>query len=316
MHRRHLLALAAVLAVPSSLAQAVDNLQIIVPSEPGGAWDTTARALADAMTANGGKGVSVENLPGDGGVIGLTQLVDQEKGRSDVLMLTGPLMMGSALVGNTRLDLGQTTPIARLAGEYQVVVVPVNSPYRTLTELAADLKRDASQVAIAGGSVSGVELVLAGLFAKAAGGDVTRMNYVPFNDGKDAIAAVVGKYAAAGIGNFSHWAEMIAAGKVRALAISSPERAVGIDIPTLKEQGLDVVLANWRGVVAPPGIDAAAKQALLADVEAAVKLPAWQQVLDEKGWTNLYLAGDDFAKQIEVETALTKEVLYGLGVIN
>jgi putative tricarboxylic transport membrane protein len=316
MHRRHLLALAAVLAVPSSLALAVDNLQIIVPSEPGGGWDTTARALGDVMTANGIKGVSVENVPGNGGVIGLTQLVDQEKGRGDVLMLTGPLMIGSALVGNAQIDLEQTTPIARLAGEYLVVVVPANSPYRSLTDLAADLKRDASQVAIAGGAVGGVELILAGLIAKVAGGDVTRMNYVPFNDGKDAIAAVVGKYAAAGIGNFSHWAEMIAAGKVRALAISSPERAVGIDIPTLKEQGLEVVLANWRGVVAPPGIEAAAKQALLADVEAAVKSPQWQQVLNDSGWANLYLAGDDFAKQISDETAFAKEVLYSVGVIN
>ena len=318
MIRRNILSLALATAFAfGSLgsAYAVDNLRIIAPAKPGGGWDGLARSLAEVMTAAGAAGVTVENVPGAGGTVGLAQLVDQEKGKGDVLMVNGLVMLGAILTNKSAVNLGMTTPIARLTGEYEVVVVPAASELKTLADLAAKLKADTGSVPFGGGSAGGTDHILAGLVAKAAGGDVTKLNYVPFSGGGEALAAILGGHVAAGISGYSEWAVQIASGELRVLAISAGERQAGIDIATMKEQGIDVELANWRAVVAPPGIDDAAKKALLASVEATVKSDAWKKILADKKWTDLYLAGDDFAKLIEAENAKTTEVLKSVGLV-
>jgi putative tricarboxylic transport membrane protein len=319
MLRRHLLALsiATALGFGSTVpALAVDDLRIIAPAKPGGGWDGTARALAEVMTANGAKGVTVENVPGAGGTVGLAQLVDQEKGKGNVLMVNGLVMLGAILTNKSPVDLSMTTPIARLTGEYEVIVVPAASEIKSLADLAAKLKSDTGSVAIGGGSAGGTDHILAGLVAKAAGGDVTKLNYVPFSGGGEALAAIMGGHVVAGISGYSEWAGQIASGELRALGISAPDKQAGIDIPTIKDGGLDVTLANWRAVVAPPGLDDASKKALLDSVDAAVKSDGWKKVLADKKWTDLYLAGDDFTKLIAAENAATTEILKGVGLVN
>jgi putative tricarboxylic transport membrane protein len=311
------IALAAMMAVSSvATVQAADGLRIIAPAKPGGGWDGLARALADTMTAAGAKGITVENVPGAGGTVGLAQLVDQEKGKGNVLMVNGLVMLGAILTNKSPVNLGMTTPIARLTGEYEVVVVNAASPIKTLADLSAAIKADAGKVAMAGGSAGGTDHILAGLIVKASGGDVSKLNYVPFSGGGEALAAILGGHVTAGISGYSEWAGQIASGELRVLGLSAAEKQAGIDAPTLKEQGVDVVLANWRAVVAPPGIDDASKQALLAAVDATVKSDAWKAVLAEKKWTDLYLAGDDFAKLIDAENAATTEILKGVGLVN
>jgi putative tricarboxylic transport membrane protein len=297
-------------------ANAVDNLRIIAPAKPGGGWDQTARALAEVMTAAGAKGVTVENIPGAGGTVGLAQLVDQEKGKGDVLMVNGLVMMGAILTNQSPVNLGMTTPIARLTGEYEVVVVPASSDIKSLQDLAAKIKADAGSVAIGGGSAGGTDHILAGLVVKAAGGDVAKLNYVPFSGGGEALAAVLGGHVVAGISGYSEWAGQIASGELRALAISAPERQPGIEVATFKEQGMAVELANWRAIVAPPELNPTDKTALLQAVDSAVKSEAWKKVLADKKWTDLYLSGDEFAKSIEAENAATTEILKGVGLVN
>ncbi|MGL4294100.1 MAG: tripartite tricarboxylate transporter substrate binding protein, partial [Aestuariivirga sp.] len=289
MIRRHLLAAALAVAVGtagfSGTAFAVNDLRIIAPAGPGGGWDQTARALADVMAASGATGITVENVPGAGGTVGLAQLVDQEKGKPNVMMVNGLVMVGAILTNQSAVNLGMTTPVARLTGEYEVIVVPASSEVKTLADLVAKLKADTGTVAFGGGSAGGTDHILAGLVAKAAGGDVTKLNYVPFSGGGEALAAVMGGHVVAGISGYSEWAGQIASGELRALAISAPERQAGIDIPTLKEQGVEVELANWRAIVAPPGLDEAQTKALRDAVDAAVKSDAWKKVLAEKKWT-------------------------------
>jgi putative tricarboxylic transport membrane protein len=309
------IALAAGLFAAPTPAWAVDDLRIIAPAKPGGGWDQTARALSDVMAANGVNGVTVENVPGAGGIVGLAQLVDQEKGKPNVLMVNGLVMLGAILTNKSPVDLGMTTPIARLTGEYEVIVVPAASDIKTMADLAARLKADPGAVAFGGGSAGGTDHILAGLIAKAAGADVAKLNYVPFSGGGEALAAIMGGHVVAGISGYSEWSGQIMSGELRALAISAPVRQEGIDIPTLKEQGVDVELANWRAIVAPPGLDDAQKQALLDVVDATVKSEGWKKVLAEKKWTDLYLAGDDFGKLIATETALTTDVLKGIGLV-
>ena len=260
------------------------------------------------------KSVSVENVAGAGGTVGLAQLIDKEKGNGNVLMVNGLVMMGAILTNKSPATLDQVTPIARLTGEYEVVVVPAASDIKTLADLMGKLKADAGAVAWGGGSAGGTDHILAGLIAKAGGADLAKLNYVPFSGGGEALAAILGGHVTAGISGYGEWEGQIKSGELRALAISAPERVAGIDIPTLKEQGVDVDLANWRAIVAAPGIDDAQKKALLDVVDAAVKSEGWKKVLADKKWTDLYLAGDAFAKLIETENARVTEVLKTIGL--
>jgi putative tricarboxylic transport membrane protein len=184
-----------------------------------------------------------------------------------------------------------------------------------LADLTAKLKADPGSVAFGGGSAGGTDHILAGLVAKAVDADVSKLNYVPFSGGGEALAAILGGHVVAGISGYSEWAGQIESGELRALGISAPERQPGIDIATLKEQGVDVDLANWRAIVAPPGLDDAQEKALLETVDAAVKSDAWKKVLTDKNWTDLYLPGDDFGKLIAAENVRTTEVLKGIGLV-
>jgi len=324
MKRRTLIASAVALMLAGGLslnlsatpALALDELRIIAPAAPGGGWDQTARAMQEAIQSGGAvKAVTVENVPGAGGTVGLAQLAGQEQGKDNVLMVNGLVMMGAILTNKSAVTLDNTTPIARLTGEYEVIVVPGSSEIKTLADLVAKLKADPGSVAWGGGSAGGTDHILAGLIAKAAGADVSKLNYVPFSGGGEALAAVMGGHVVAGISGYSEWSGQIQTGELRALAISAPERVAGIDIPTLKEQSVDVQLANWRAIVAPPGITDDQKKALLATVDSAVKSDAWKKVLADKNWTDLYLPGDDFTKLIVTENAAVTDILKGIGLV-
>ncbi len=261
---RTLIAMTMVIGLSAFMApaQAVDGLRIIAPAATGGGWDQTARAMAEAMTAGGATGVTVENVPGAGGTVGLAQLVDQEKGKPNVLMVNGLVMVGAILTNQSPVNLGMVTPVARLTGEYEVIVVPASSDIKTMADLVAKLKEDAGKVSFGGGSAGGTDHILAGLVTKSAGGDLTKLNYVPYSGGGEALAAILGGHVTAGISGYSEWAGQIQSGELRALGISAPAKLDGIDIATLKEQGVDVELANWRAIVAAPGLDEAQTKAL------------------------------------------------------
>jgi putative tricarboxylic transport membrane protein len=307
----------AMLAFSGALpAFALDSLRIIAPAAPGGGWDQTARALQEVIQTSGSvPTVTVENVPGAGGTTGLAQLISQEAGKPDVLMVNGLVMVGAILTNKSAVTLAETTPVARLTGEYEVIVVPAASEIKSIGDLVSKLKEDPGAVPFGGGSAGGTDHILAGLIAKAAGGDVSKLNYVPFSGGGEALAAVMGGHVAAGISGYSEWEGQIQSGELRALAISAPERQAGIDIPTLKEQGVAVDLANWRAIVAPPGLTDEQKQELLGVVDKAVKGDAWKATLQKKNWTDLYLSGDDFAKLLDQENARVTDILKGIGLV-
>lgn len=310
------IAMAAGFACQPVAAEGLESLKIIVPAKPGGGWDQTGRALEqvirDAAIASS---VSVENVAGAGGTVGLAQLVDKEKGNGNVMMVTGLVMVGAVLTNNSPTTLAEVTPIARLTGEYEVVVVPTASPLKSMADLVAMLKADPGSVAWGGGSAGGTDHIIAGLIAKSAGVDLTKLNYVPFSGGGEALAAILGGHVTAGISGYSEWESQIAAGELRVLAITAPERVAGIDAATLKEQGVDVELANWRGIVAAPGITDEQKAALIASVEKTVGSDAWKKVLAEKKWTDLYLSGDAFGALVTEENARVTETLKSIGLV-
>jgi putative tricarboxylic transport membrane protein len=312
--RRGVLALAVAGFATSALAQM--ELKIMAPAGPGGGWDQTARSMQQALTASGAaKSVQVTNVPGAGGTIGLAQLVNNNKGDGNQLMVNGFVMVGAILTNKAPVSLEQTTPIARLTSEYLAIVVPANSPIKDAKDLAAAVKADPAKVTWAGGSAGGVDHIAVALFAKAVGADPTKINYVPFSGGGEALAAILGGKVTAGISGYTEFESQIKAGKLRLVGITSEKKLPNIDAPSLKEQGIDIEIANWRSVVAPPGISADEKKALTDAIDKMAKSPAWQEILKQKGWDDAYLSGDAFANFLKQEQARVKEVLTSVGLV-
>ncbi len=299
------------LSVP---ALAVDSVKILIPANPGGGWDTTGRELGKAMTAAGSaKSIQYDNKGGAGGTIGLAQFVNSSKGDPGAMMMTGMVMVGGIVMNKSPVNLSQTTPIARLMSEYEVIVVPANGP-KTLKELLEKFKANPGSVSWGGGSAGGVDHILAGMVANAVGVEPAKVNYVPFKGGGEQTGAIIGGHVTAGIAGYGEFAQHIKSGKMRALAISSAKRLQGIDIATLKEQGYDVELANWRGIVGPPGITKAQRDELIKAVETAVKSQGWKDTLKKQEWDDYYLAGDPYTAYIDSEMKRLSGVLGGLSL--
>lgn len=169
-------------------------------------------------------------------------------------MVTGMIMQGAILTNKSPMTLQSVTPIARLVGEYEMLAVTSDSPIKTLADLIEKLKADPRSVSWAGGSVGGTDQILAGLIGQKVGIDPKQINYIAHSGGGEAMQSLLGGHTTVGVNGYAELAPQVAAGKLRALAISSDERLPGIDVPTLKEQGVDISLANWRGIVAAPDI--------------------------------------------------------------
>ncbi|MFL5027070.1 MAG: Bug family tripartite tricarboxylate transporter substrate binding protein [Microvirga sp.] len=312
---RSALAAAAVAGFVTSAAAQME-LKIMAPAAPGGGWDQTARSMQQALTQSGvAKSVQVTNVPGAGGSIGIAQLVNNSKGDGHQLMVMGYVMVGALLTNKSPVTLDQTTPIARLTTEYEAIVVPANSPIQNAKDLAAAIKADPAKVTWAGGSAGGVDHIAAALFAKAAGADPTKINYIPFSGGGEALAAILGGKVTAGISGYGEFESQVKAGKLRLIGLTSATKTANVDVPSIKEQGIDLEIANWRAVVAPPGISADQKKALTDAMDKLAQSKEWQELLKAKGWENAYVSGDAFAKILANEQALTKEVLTAVGLV-
>ena len=293
-------------------ALAVDSVKMMIPANPGGGWDTTGRELGKAMTASGAvKNIQYDNKGGAAGTIGLAQFVNSAKGDPNALMMGGMVMVGGIIQNKSAVNLSQVTPVARLTSEYEVIVVPANGP-KTLKELLDKFKKDPGSVSWGGGSAGGTDHILAGLIAKDIGVEPAKVNYVPFKGGGEAVSAIIGGHVTAGISGLSEFAQHIKSGKMRALAVSSGKAMEGI--PSLKEQGVNVELANWRGVFAAPGITKAQRDDLIAAVEKATKSKEWQESLKKNDWEGYWLSGDAYGSYIDAENKRLGDILAQLSL--
>lgn len=291
------------------------QLQLFVPAAPGGGWDQTARTLEQVLRADKLIGsAQVTNVGGAGGVVGLPQFVNQWRGRPNALMVAGMVMVGAIIANKSATKLTQATPVARLTGEFLALTVPAASPFKTAGDFVAALKANPSKTPVAGGSAGGSDHILLGMIAKAAGVAPTQASYVPYAGGGQAVAALLGNQVAAGISGYGEFSQQIVGGKLRVLAISADKRQEGIDAPTLKEQGIDVELFNWRGVFAPPGVSAEQRAALVTLIETMAKGPAWTEELKKRDWTSILLTGDAYSKFVEEDTARIEGILKDLGL--
>ena len=138
---------------------------------------------------------------------------------------------------------------------------------------------------------------------------------MPFSGGGESLAAILGGKVTAGISGWGEYEGQIKAGKLRAIGVTSPQRMPGVDVPTFKEQGIDLVLTNWRSVMAAPGITATQKQTLVDAIDKLAKSKAWKDILKQKGWDDAYLTGDEFATFLKQEQVRVSRVLDSVGLV-
>lgn len=306
----------ALSALPARTLAQTEQVQLFVPAAPGGGWDQTARTMEQVLRAEKlVGGVQITNVAGAGGAVGLPQFVNQWKGRPNALMVGGMVMVGALIANKGPVKLTQTVPIARLTGELEVLVVPENSPFKTAKDFVAALKADPKKVSVAGGSAGGTDHILFGMIGKALGVAPAQLAYVAYSGGGPALAAILGGHVAAGISGLGEFGEQIKAGKLRALAVSGAERhADAPNLPTLKEQGIDVELFNWRGVFAPPNTTPEQRGAMIALMEKMAATAAWKDACAKRDWTPMLLTGDAYAKFIAEETTRIEAILKDLGL--
>jgi len=307
-------ALAATGGLPLA-AHAAPSLKMMIPANPGGGWDTTGRVLGRALTeVKAADTVQYENRGGAAGVIGLAQFTNASKSDPNALLMMGAVMLGGIITSKSPVQLSQSTPIARLTNEYNVFVVPAGSPLKTMKDVVAQLKKDPGSVKWGGGSLGSTEHISACMLARSVGVDPKKVNYVAFRGGGEAITAILGGSVTVGGSGYSEFAEHIASGKMRARAVTSQKRLPGVAIPTMKEQGYDVILGNWRGVYGAPGISADERAALINMVVAATKSKAWTEGLTKHGWTPSVIVGKEFEDFVEYEFSSLRAIMWLSGM--
>jgi putative tricarboxylic transport membrane protein len=312
---KSLAALAAAGTLPTG-ARAAVNVKMMIPANPGGGWDSTGRALGNALQeAVPGTTVQFENKGGAAGAIGLAQFVNASKGDPNALMMMGQVMIGGIITGKPPVSVTQCTPIARLTSEYTVFVLPAASPLKTMKDVVDQLKKDPGSVKWGGGSRGSTEHVTIAMIAREVGVDATKINYVPFRGGGEATAAILGNNVTVGASGYSEFQQYIESGKMRAIAMASPARQKGIDVPTLKELGINVELGNWRGVYGAPGITDAQRKVLTDMVLKATKTKAWAEALTKNNWTPALMSGREFEDFVDREFATLRATMVKAGMI-
>ena len=291
-----------------------NKLTVMAPASPGGGWDGFSREAQAAMRSEGiVNNVQVANVPGAGGTIGLSQLV-QMTGRDDILMATGGVMVGAIALGDTAESLQDVTPIARVADDFAALVVPADSPITSLDEFIEVWQADPAGTSIAGGSLGSIDHLMTGILAGAIGLDPKQANYIAYSGGGEALSAMLSHTTTGGMSGYNEISGQVEAGQLRVLAVSSPERMPGEDVPTFIELGVDVTMSNWRGFVAPPGLSDAQTAELAAIVDEMQASPAWQEVLKRNNWTDSYLVGADFEEFLLEQQSEIDVIIEELGL--
>lgn len=312
---KQIIAMLAVAAAP--LAAAAAPAKVMAPGGPGGGYDAAARVPMQVMQEAGifTDGFQVTNKGGAGGTIGLAEFINTSKKDDNAIMSMGAILIGGIILNKSPVSLDSVTPLVRLMDDANVLAVPVNSPIKTVDDVAKALRADPGALPIGGGSVGGVDQVAAGLIAKASGVEPSKLNYIPYPSGAELVPLLVSgqiKLALSGISEFKPYADQK---RLRIIAVTSQERLPGVDAPTLKESGIDVVIGNWRGIVGAPGMSEQGRAMWLDRFQKMHASEQWKKALASHGWTDAYLAGDDFTEFLAQEKVRQEQVLKDLGLV-
>ncbi|MCY1158954.1 MAG: hypothetical protein MOP51_1978 [Citricoccus sp.] len=288
-----------------------NNLTLIAPAAAGGGWDTFQRELQQAMRTNNlVNNVQVVNVPGAGGTIGIgsvSQLPDANN-----LMVGGTGQIAAHIQFDTPSKVEDVTPVAKVLEEYDIIVVPADSPYQTMEELVEAWKQDPQGIPWTGGG-SFDQLVMTEI-ALAAGISPAQTTYIPSDGGGEAIQALLNGTAQASAGGFADIYPQVESGRLRALGVAAEDRLAGVDdIPTLREQGYDVTLTNWRALFAPPSATAEEVDELQALVAEAVATPEWKATVERNYWRESPMQDEELDRFIAEETDRITDLFEEMG---
>lgn len=291
------------------------KLTLIAPAAAGGGWDLVARESQQALRSDGiVNNAQVVNVPGAGGTIGLSQL-DNLSGQPTTVMITGTVMLGGIAINNSETTLADTVPIAKLAEDFEVFVVPKDSPIQNLEDMIEAWRANPGGLPIGGGSLGGIDHIVAGQLAQEADIDPAAINYIAYSGGGEVLTSLLSNTVGVAVSGFNDFRDQIEAGNVRALAVASPEPLEGFDVDTFIEQGYNVDLVNWRGIVAPPGISDEDRQTLVDIVTEMVETEQWATAVERNRWKESVLTGDEFGEFLEVEQTRITGILEELGLV-
>lgn len=289
------------------------NIDWTVPANPGG-YSLTVNAISDTLKAEGLLGTYASVFkPGAGGSVGLGAF-QEIKGKPESALVTGIAMTGGLYSNKSPLNLLASTPIAKVLREYNAIVVPASSKYRTLKQLMDDLQAKPNGVAIAGGSKGGIDHQVIGLLAQTAGIDPTKLNYVVFSGGPEVITSVLSGSTQVGISGSSEFNAFVASGKLRVLGVSSAKPLAGFKGQTFTRQGYDLVYGNWRGVMAPADLSKADYTNFIKVMDIMHVSPSWKEQLKKNNWDNEFAAGTAFKTYLEKHIPEINKVMKGLGI--
>lgn len=301
----------------SGLAALAEPAVVMAPGGAGGGYDAMARLPFEAMAKEGifTDGANFTNKGGAGGTIGLTEFVNANRGNDNAVMSMGVIMVGGILLNNSPVTLDDVTPLVRLTNDTGVLAVAPDSPIQSIEDLVAAMKADVGAVSISGGSAGGVDHIVMALIAQEIGLDPATINYIPYDSGAESVTAVGGGAVVLAVSGVSEFKSMADAGRIKIIAVTSEGRVDGIDAPSLKEAGLNVVVGNWRGIVGAPDMSEEGKAMWLDRFAKMHDSQAWKDILATQGWEDAYLAGDDFVAFLAEEKERTAAVLKGVGLI-
>lgn len=306
----------ATLFAASAHAQAMPELKLLVPAAPGGGWDQTARTIQAVLTGQQMvRSVQVTNVPSAGGMNGLAQFVNGFKGDPTGLLVSGFVMVGAILMNKSPVTLADVTPIARLTGEWQALVVAQNSPIKSVADLVNAIKADVTKVSWGGGSAGGVDHITAAAFASKAGADGSKVNYIAHSGGGEALAAIISGRVTVGVSGIGEFEQHVKGRRLRWIGIAAPKGTTGLPGATLADADFDLVIQNWRGVFGGPGLSDTQREGLTKVVGDMAKSPAWAAQLAQKGWENTYLDGQAFATFLTEEIKRVEGVLREVGLV-
>lgn len=288
------------------------RLRMMVPNSPGGGYDLTARTAVKILEDEKITGrIEVFNVIGAGGTVAMARLMN-ERGNGDLMMMMGLGVVGATFTNGSKARASSATALARMVEEQEGILVPADSPFKTVGDFVAAWKADPAKVTLGGGSSpGGPDHLFPMETARAVGVDPTKVNFVSYDGGGDLLTALLGRKIAAGTSGLGEYVDQIEAGQVRVLAVSGTKRVEGIDAPTLTEAGIDLTFTNWRGVLAPPGISDADRDAMVAVLEKLHDTQAWKDALVKNGWSDAFMTGPAFENFLteqdhRVETTLTE----------
>ncbi|KQL50760.1 transporter [Heyndrickxia shackletonii] len=297
------------------------SITVVAPSGAGGGWDMTARSFTKVLSETKLVKVplTVENKPGGGGAVFMAEYATKEAQNNDMLFVSSPPIIINNLKkeGNSPYGVKNTTPLAQLTKDYGVIVVKNDSKFRDLKSVLEEVKKDPTKLTFAGGSAPGsMDHLVAILPAFKYGVDPTKIKYVSYDGGGEAITALLGGNADVIGTDASSVKEFLKAGKIRVLAVTSPERLSGDfkDIPTAKDQGIDAEFTIWRGIFGPEKMSAEAKDYWEKTIGKLVETPEWKKEVETQGWEMQYKNGDDFKTFLEDQEHQVRQLLEALGM--